>query len=98
MSTSSSSYRPRCIYLTCKSMQVWGEDFENDPEYQAGMVEFWCTQTFKNQGPDGDFTSLELCSDPQRSCFREFLDLSTGPTPMQEDPATQAPPGPSEKR
>ena len=46
-------YRPRCIHLTCKSMQVWGEDFENDPEYQAGMVEFSCTQTFRNLGPDG---------------------------------------------
>jgi hypothetical protein len=65
-------YRPRCIYLTCKSMQVWGEDFENDPEFQAGMVEFTCTRTFKGLGPDGGDAALEPCSDPKRPCFREF--------------------------
>ena len=65
-------YRPRCIDLSCKSMQVWGENFQDDPEYQAGMVEFTCTCTFQPQGPDGGDTSLELCSNPERSCFREF--------------------------
>lgn len=64
--------RPRCIYLNCKSMQVYGEDFESDPEFQAGMVEFWCTQTFKPQGPDGADVSLELCSLPDRPCYREY--------------------------
>lgn len=79
---STTPYRPRCIYLTCKSMQVWGDDFENDPEYQAGMVEYSCTLTFRNQGPDGDFAALDRCSNPERACFREYLDLSTGPKPM----------------
>jgi len=65
-------YRPRCISLTCKSMQVWGEDFENDPEYQAGMVEFWCTETFKNLGPDDAEVNLEACRNKERKCFREF--------------------------
>ncbi len=65
-------YRPRCIYLTCKSMQVWGEDFQNDPEFQAGMVEFCCTQTMTAKGPDGGDTGVELCSNPERSCFQEF--------------------------
>ena len=65
-------YRPRCIHLTCRSMQVWGEDFENDPEFQAGMVEFTCTRTFKGLGPDGGDAALEPCSDPKRPCFREF--------------------------
>jgi hypothetical protein len=68
-------YQPRCIYLTCKSMQVWGEDFENDPEYQAGMVEFWCTETFKNLGPDGGEVSYPACCNKERSCYREFLTL-----------------------
>lgn len=72
MSEEPKPYRPRCIYLTCKSMQVFGEDFENDPEYQAGMVDFCCTQTYKAIGPDGGDTSVDLCSDPQRPCFREF--------------------------
>ena len=65
-------YRPRCIYLTCKSMQVWGEDFESDPEFQAGMVEFTCTETFKSQGPDGGEVALDPCRDPERPCYREF--------------------------
>ena len=72
MSDNPPPYRPRCLHLTCKSMMVYGEAFESDPEYQAGMVEFTCTCTFKNQGPDGGDTSLELCSDSERSCFREF--------------------------
>ena len=65
-------YRPRCLHLTSKSMQVWGENFENDPEFQAGMVEFWCTETFKNQGPDGNDVTFEACCNKERKCFREF--------------------------
>jgi hypothetical protein len=72
MSESTPPYRPRCMHLCCKSMQVYGEDFLNDPEFQAGMVEFWCTQTFTAQGPDGGETSLDLCSNPERTCFREY--------------------------
>jgi hypothetical protein len=53
-------------------MQIWGEDFESDPEYQAGIVEFCCTQTFKGFGPDGGVIDLESCSDPERKCFREY--------------------------
>ena len=47
-------------------------DFENDPEYQAGMVEFSCTQTFKNSGPDGGDVSHDACRNPERSCFCEY--------------------------
>ena len=65
-------YRPRCIHLTCKAMQVWGEEFENDPEFQAGMTEFSCTQTFTNLGPDGAEVTYETCRNPERPCFREF--------------------------
>jgi len=65
-------YRPRCIYLTCKSMQVFGEEFESDPEFQAGMVEFTCTETFQNLGPDGGEVKFNACCDPERKCFREF--------------------------
>jgi len=72
MSDTPSTYRPRCMYLSCKSMLVFGENFESDPEYQAGMAQFWCVQTSKAQGPDGDEVSLELCSNPERSCFREY--------------------------
>jgi hypothetical protein len=60
------------MYLCCKSMVVFGEAFESDPDYQAGMTNFWCVQTSKPLGPDGDEVSLELCSNAERSCFKEF--------------------------
>jgi hypothetical protein len=72
MSEESSAYRPRCKHLYCKAMVVYGESFAADPDFQAGMTEFWCLCTSKGQGPDGDGVSLEDCSDPQRGCFREF--------------------------
>jgi len=34
MADSSPSYRPRCKNLCCKSMLVYGEGFENDPDYR----------------------------------------------------------------
>jgi len=68
----SDTYRPRCLNLCCKSMVVFGEDFESDPDYQAGMTDFWCVRTSKCHGPDGDSISLELCSNPERGCFQEY--------------------------
>ena len=72
MSDAATPYRPRCKNLYCKSMMVFGEGFENDPDYQAGMVDFWCERTFKANGPDGRGTSLPLCSDTTRSCYRAY--------------------------
>jgi hypothetical protein len=60
------------MFLTCKSMIVFGEDFANDPEYQEGGGDFTCNCTFQAHGPDGGQVSLESCSDAQRSCFREY--------------------------
>ncbi len=65
-------YRPRCMYLCCKSMQVFGENFESDPDYQAGMGSFWCIQTSRDAGPDGDEVSMDHCTNPERSCFQEY--------------------------
>jgi hypothetical protein len=72
MSTPADEYRPRCCNLCCKSMMVFGEAFESDPDYVAGVTDFWCVLTSKGQGPDGEHVSLEVCSDPKRSCFREY--------------------------
>ena len=72
MSDTNTPYRPRCKNLYCKSMMVFGEGFENDPDYQAGMVDFWCVCTSKGQGPDGDEVSLDMCSNPERECFQEY--------------------------
>jgi len=60
------------MYLHCKSMMVYGEDFEQDPEYQAGGVDFWCVLTSKGTGPDGSDVELSACSNPARDCYKEF--------------------------
>ena len=62
----------RCKYLHCKSMVVYGEDFASDPDYQAGMTDFWCLQTSKGIGPDDDQVNLEECSLTDRPCYREY--------------------------
>lgn len=72
MSHEPAPYRPRCKYLCCKSMLVYGEAFEQDPDYQAGLVDFWCNQTSRHLGPDSEDVTLELCSNPERGCFQEF--------------------------
>jgi hypothetical protein len=53
-------------------MLVYGENFENDPDYQAGLTEFWCVLTSKGQGPDGDHVSLDMCTNAERGCFQEY--------------------------
>ena len=63
---------PRCIHLCCKSMLVFGEAFESDPDYQSGQTDFWCLMTFKSQGPDGEGASMEACRDRGRACYREY--------------------------
>ena len=68
----SDAYRPRCKHLSCKSMLVYGEAFQHDPDYQGDAADFWCALTTKVTGPDGELVDLEACSDQQRSCFREF--------------------------
>ena len=72
MSDAPTPYQPRCIFLTCKAMAVFGENFEMDPDYQAGITDFTCTQTCRGVGPDGDEVSLELCSNAERPCFQAF--------------------------
>lgn len=62
----------RCINLMCKAMMVYGEAFESDPDYQAGMTDWWCQCTQKPQGPDGDEVAMQPCSNPQRSCYRAY--------------------------
>lgn len=63
---------PRCVNLMCKAMLVYGENFEDDPDYQAGMTDWWCQCTQKAHGPDGGDLSLPLCSQAQRSCYQAY--------------------------
>jgi hypothetical protein len=60
------------MYLCCKSMLVFGEAFESDPDFQSGQADFWCLQTSKSLGPDGDQVALDACRDPKRTCFKEY--------------------------
>lgn len=69
---SDSSYRPRCIQLCCKSMLVFGEAFESDPEYEGELTNFWCLHTSKSEGPDGGEVSMALCTNPERGCYQEY--------------------------
>jgi hypothetical protein len=64
--------RQRCINLCCKSMLVYGEHFEMDPEYQGDLTEFWCQLTAKGLGPDANYVSLSECSNPERECYKEY--------------------------
>ncbi len=63
---------PRCIHLQSKAMVVYGEGFEEDPDFQAGLTDFWCLQTAKAFGPDDRDVSLQDCCDPQRHCYQEY--------------------------
>ncbi|HLN31225.1 MAG TPA: hypothetical protein VK395_26020 [Gemmataceae bacterium] len=72
MADTAPTNRTRCIYLCCKSMVVYGEGFENDPDYQSGQVDFWCVQTSKGLGPDGAEASMATCCNAERSCFQEY--------------------------
>ncbi len=72
MPDATTEYRPRCKNLCCKAMLVYGEQFESDPDYQAGLTDFWCTLTAKGQGPDGEHVALAPCSDEKRSCFQAY--------------------------
>ena len=72
MSSELPVYRPRCMFLSCKSMLVYGEDFESDPEYQAGATEFW------EFGPGGVLAAMARRTDKTWivKSFAEFSELS----------------------
>jgi hypothetical protein len=63
---------PRCIHLQSKAMAVYGENFENDPDYQDGLTDFWCVNTARPIGPDDGDVGLKPCSDPDRGCYQEY--------------------------
>lgn len=53
-------------------MLVYGESFEEDPEFQAGLVDFWCVLSSRSIGPDGGEVSLAACRDPSRPCYQQY--------------------------
>jgi hypothetical protein len=53
-------------------MAVHGEAFAEDPDYQAGLTDFWCLQTGKALGPDDGEVDMVDCCDPGRPCYREY--------------------------
>ncbi|HTK78244.1 MAG TPA: hypothetical protein VL371_23480 [Gemmataceae bacterium] len=63
---------PRCIHLQSKAMAVYGEDFECDPDYQAGLSDMWCLKTAKSLGPDDGDVNLDDCRNRERGCYQEY--------------------------
>jgi len=63
---------PRCMHLFSKAMAVHGESFEDDPDFLAGLSPCWCNDTARSLGPDNNDVSLDACSDPTRTCYREY--------------------------
>lgn len=63
---------PRCVNLCSKALVVFGESFEDDPDFQAGMDQTWCAVTLNGLGPDNGEVTWEDCRQPGRSCFREY--------------------------
>lgn len=63
---------PRCIHLHSKAMAVHGEAFAEDPDYQAGLSDFWCLQTARPLGPDDEEVSDADCCDPGRACYEPY--------------------------
>jgi hypothetical protein len=72
MSEAANEFRPRCKHLCCKSMMVYGENFQDDPEFQSGLVDFWCVLTSRGIGPDDEHVALDACSVPERTCYQEY--------------------------
>ncbi|MCI0703279.1 MAG: hypothetical protein L0241_19550 [Planctomycetia bacterium] len=64
--------QPRCIHLQSKAMAVHGEEFENDPDYEAGLTDFICVKTGRALGPDNDTVNTSLCSNADRDCYEEY--------------------------
>jgi len=63
---------PRCMHLQSKSMAVYGEGFEGDPDYEGGVADFWCVQTGRALGPDDAPAGIPYCRDPDRGCYQEY--------------------------
>jgi hypothetical protein len=53
-------------------MAVYGEDFQNDPDYEAGLSDCSCVKTSTALGPDQGTVNLKACSDPDRDCYQEY--------------------------
>ena len=62
---------PRCTHLQSKAMVVHGEGYEDDPDYQDEMSNFWCMQTGRPLGPDDGEVGMTPCSDPERGCYQD---------------------------
>jgi hypothetical protein len=60
------------MHLQSKAMAVHGEGYDADADFQDGMSDFWCVQTAKALGPDGDSVGLRACCDAERECYREY--------------------------
>lgn len=60
--------RQRCLHLTCKGMQIYGDHYLTPVNEMDRTNDFWCQQTHNVLGPDGALVMLSQCS-PSRECY-----------------------------
>jgi hypothetical protein len=60
------------MHLQSKAMAVHGEGFAGDADFEGGLADFWCVQTARGLGPDGDPVGLKACCDSDRGCHQEY--------------------------
>ena len=58
----------RCQNLTCKGMQVFGDEYMTPVDDAHRSTDFWCVKTQNVLGPDGALVVLTSCT-PSRECY-----------------------------
>jgi hypothetical protein len=59
-----------CRHLRTKTMYVTDSYAERDISRSGSTQQFWCLQTMRSDGPDGDLALPEVCL-KGRTCFEE---------------------------
>lgn len=71
-----SSYKPamkplpitRCMHITCKGLEVFGDDYRTPDDEVYRSSSFHCRQTQRCMGPDGGLVMLSACAEG-RKCY-----------------------------
>jgi hypothetical protein len=58
----------RCQHITCKGMEVYGNDYLTPINELDRSHDFECAKTHRVMGPDGALVILSQCT-PDRECY-----------------------------
>lgn len=61
----------RCQHITCKGMQIYGNDYKTPENELMRTNDFWCGRTQNVLGPDGGLVVLSKCV-AGRGCYEEL--------------------------